>query len=101
MDSGFVKQLSYNPRTRLDSLNVVLISRYMTVIFEKIIIVNCSSAYFYYSLCVIMIKKYSWIPFITHPGLKLFKGQEGLVEPHLASAFDCIQSKMACKLKLA
>jgi len=27
VDSGFVKQLSYNPRTRLDSLNVVLISR--------------------------------------------------------------------------
>ncbi|XP_067044584.1 probable ATP-dependent RNA helicase DHX40 isoform X2 [Acropora muricata] len=26
VDSGFVKQLSYNPRTRLDSLNVVLIS---------------------------------------------------------------------------
>lgn len=27
VDSGFVKQLSYNPRTGLDSLNVVLISR--------------------------------------------------------------------------
>ena len=42
-----------------------------------------------------MSHKVSWIPVIP-PGLKLFKGQEGLVELHLASVFDCIQSKMVC-----
>ena len=42
-----------------------------------------------------MSHKVSWIPVIP-PGLKLFKGPEGLVELHLASVFDCIQSKMVC-----
>ena len=34
------------------------------------------------------------------PGLKLFKEQEGLVELRLASAFDCIQSKTVCVIKM-
>lgn len=34
VDSGFVKQLSFNARTGLDSLNVVLISRYVYEILE-------------------------------------------------------------------